>query len=155
MAACRGWHGSLHMCCNACCLLLLHSHLLHVTQFHELCAGIAPSKDSNDLPNKIRLPWAPTAKKDPSVLDSQGWGPRRTSSGPASNSQVSVPSLITCNLNDSDLLKCCIESGLVSGPPGTAEMHHGTAIQLAMFAIPLHSMFKHIFSHVQCHQQSW
>ncbi|KAA6425287.1 MAG: hypothetical protein FRX49_04781 [Trebouxia sp. A1-2] len=50
--------------------------------------GIAPSKDSNQLPDKVKTVWAPTLRRDPSqASDSQGWGPRRTASGANSSSQ--------------------------------------------------------------------
>ncbi|KAL0019924.1 hypothetical protein WJX77_010272 [Trebouxia sp. C0004] len=50
--------------------------------------GIAPSKDSNQLPDKVKTVWAPTLRREPSqASDSQGWGPRRTASGANSSSQ--------------------------------------------------------------------
>ena len=53
------------------------------------CAGIAPSKDSNQLPEKVKAPWLPTVRRDPlPASDSGGWGPRRTASGAYSSSQV-------------------------------------------------------------------
>ncbi len=55
-------------------------------------SGIAPSKDSNQLPDKVKTVWAPTLRRDPSqASDSQGWGPRRTASGANSSSQVGPP----------------------------------------------------------------
>ncbi len=52
-------------------------------------SGIAHSKDSNQLPDKVKTVWAPTLRRDPSqASDSQGWGPRRTASGANSSSQV-------------------------------------------------------------------
>lgn len=53
------------------------------------CSGIAPSKDSNQLPEKVKAPWLPTVRRDPlPASDSGGWGPRRTASGAYSSSQV-------------------------------------------------------------------
>lgn len=61
-------------------------------------SGIAPSKDSNQLPEKVKTVWAPTLRRDPSqASDSLGWGPRRTASGANSSSQVRVHcTLIHC-----------------------------------------------------------